>query len=126
MGGLAADRVQIGNSVANLSSLAQALADLITQGRPAVKADVAELRQLSKLLVQPNNDKIINRILDRLPEMLEDQTRTGTYGSWYNYYLCGASVNITLPDGLNVPGLNQLTDQLKHFDFHSRAARCNL
>ena len=27
-------------------------------------------------------------MLDRLPVMLARQTRSGTYGSWYNYYLC--------------------------------------
>ena len=35
-------------------------------------------------------------MLDRLPESMTDQTRTGTYGSWYNYYLCEFSGDIKL------------------------------
>ena len=33
-----------------------------------------------------------------------DQTRTGTYGSWYNYYLCGFDGQITLPSTWDIPG----------------------
>ena len=36
-------------------------------------------------------------MLDRLPESMTDQTRTGTYGSWYSYYLCEFSGDIKLP-----------------------------
>jgi phospholipid/cholesterol/gamma-HCH transport system substrate-binding protein len=124
VGGLAEDRVQIGNSVANLSSMAQVLAQLLTESRPILKEDIAQLRQLSALLAGPESQAVVKRILENLPEMLEDQTRTGTYGSWYAYYVCGAAVNITLPDALQVPGLKQLTDQLSNFSFKSTAARC--
>ena len=30
--------------------------------------------------------------------MLQRQTRTGTYGSWYQYYLCDFDGTIILPD----------------------------
>ena len=47
----------------------------------------------------------LKELLDRLPETMTDQTRTGTYGSWYSYYICGFSGRITLPAGLgNIPG----------------------
>ena len=42
-------------------------------------------------------------MLQRLPVMLTRQTRTGTYGSWYNYYLCDFDGAIILPDLPNVP-----------------------
>ena len=65
-------------------------------------------------------------MLDRLPESMTDQTRTGTYGSWYNYYVCGFSGRITLPAGLgDLPGVKQLMDELNHLDFRSSAPRCN-
>ena len=57
---------------------------------------------------------------------MTDQTRTGTYGSWYSYYVCGFSGRITLPPGsATLPGVKQLMDQLNHLDFHSTAPRCN-
>ncbi len=125
VGGLAEDRVQIGSSVANLSSLTKLLAELIGQGRPLLKTDIAELRTLTKILSSPEGDAVMNKILTNLPEMLEDQTRTGTYGSWYNYYVCGAKFEITLPKGLNIPGLDLLTSQLRNFGVRSTAPRCN-
>jgi len=125
VGGLAEDRVQIGNSVANLSSLTRLLAELVTEGRPLLKDDIAELRSLTKILASPSGKAVLNKILTNLPEMLADQTRTGTYGSWYNYYVCGAKFEITLPKGLNIPGLNLLTEQMRNFGIHSTAPRCN-
>ena len=42
---------------------------------------------------------------------MTDQTRTGTYGSWYSYYVCGFSGQITLPGNLgDIPGLQQVLD----------------
>ena len=125
VGGLAEDRIQIGSSVANLSSLTRLLAELLVQGRPLLKDDIAELRTLTKILASPSGKAVLNKILTNLPEMLEDQTRTGTYGSWYNYYVCGAKFEITLPKGLNIPGLNLITDQLRNFGIRSTAPRCN-
>ncbi len=42
-------------------------------------------------------------MLDRLPESMTDQTRTGTYGSWYNYYLCEFSGDIRSPSSRASP-----------------------
>lgn len=127
VGGLAQDRVQIGNSIVNISSMTRVLADLITQGRPILKADIAQLRRLATILNRPDTRAVINTILTNLPEMLADQTRTGTYASWYSYYVCGASVNIKLPEGIKgIENLDQLAFQLKNFDFRSTAKRCNL
>ena len=125
VGGLADDRVQIGNSVANLSSLTRLLAELLTDGRPLLEADIAELRKLTGILSSPEGKAVLTKILDNLPEMLDDQTRTGTYGSWYNYYVCGAKFEITLPKGLDLPGISALTRQLRTFGIKSTAARCN-
>ena len=43
---------------------------------------------------------MLKQILRDLPEMLEDQTRTGTYGSWYNYYICGVAGEHQAPEEL--------------------------
>ena len=126
MADLSRDRHVIGSSIQNVSDLTVVVADLLRQGRPLVKSDVAKLRRLAALLNQKKNSANLVDLLDRLPESMTDQTRTGTYGSWYNYYICGFSGRITLPAGLGaLPGVNQLMRQLNHLDFHSTAPRCN-
>lgn len=126
MGDLAADRQLIGSSLDNISDLTVVVADLIRQGRPLIKSDVAKLRKLAALLNEKKNRDQVVELLDRLPESMTDQTRTGTYGSWYNYYVCGFSGRITLPLSLgNIPGVKQLMGLLNQLEFHSTAPRCN-
>lgn len=124
LGNVSKDRKAIGDSVTNLSTLTSSLADLLTQGRPYLKADVAQLRRMMKILNRPGNQKVLDELLNRLPVMLARQTRTGTYGSWYNYYLCDFSGSIILPDLPNVPGLDTVQKNLKNLSFHSTATRC--
>ena len=126
MADLASDRQTIGSSLENISDLTVVVADLLREGRPLLKSDIAKLRQLAALLNQKKNSDNLTELLDRLPEMMTDQTRTGTYGSWYSYYVCGFSGRITLPAGLGaLPGVRQLMDQLNNLNFHSTAPRCN-
>ncbi len=130
LGKVATDRHAIGASVQNLSSLTADLADLLTQSRPYLKADVAQLNRMMKILNKPSNQAVLDEVLQRLPVMLARQTRTGTYGSWYNYYLCDFSGKIILPD---LPGngavqkvLAQVQKSLNtSLAFHSTAERCD-
>ena len=127
MGNLSHDRKAIGASVSNLSGLTAQVADLLTQGRPYIKSDVAQLRRVMTQLNKPSNQAALDEVLNRLPVMLQRQTRTGTYGSWYQYYLCDFSGRIILPD--LGPQLNQIVkpiqDKLDHLSFYSTAKRCD-
>lgn len=122
---LAADRKVIGSSLDNISDLTVEVADLLKGARPVLKSDIAQLRKLAKLLNKKENRQVVVELLDRLPESMTDQTRTGTYGSWYNYYVCGFSGEIKLPAGLgDLPVIQQLQKQLNQLDFRSTAERC--
>ena len=122
---LATDRKAIGSSLSSISALTRVLAELVSGARPALKSDVAKLRQLSHLLTDPKSRAIIIDLLNKLPEAMKDQTRTGTYGSWYNYYLCGAGLHVELPKELtSLPVFAQLQQQLADIDVHSTAKRC--
>ncbi|WP_182523607.1 MCE family protein [Nocardioides dongkuii] len=123
MGNLARDRVAIGRSVQNLSALTDTVADLLTRARPLLKEDVKELRQLMTLLAKKENLEVLTGLLERLPEAMTDQTRIGTYGSWYNYYLCDFEGSITLPKIAGID-LTFLQDSLNDLSFHSTAPRC--
>lgn len=127
MEGLAKDRQVIGASLGNMSDLTEQLAVLLTQSRPWLKKDIAELRRIMQLLNKPANKAVVAETLERLPVMLKRQARIGTYGSWYNYYLCDFRGEIILPSlGAldNTPGLKQLREQLRNIEYYSTAERC--
>src|SRR3546814_78737 len=78
MKNLATDRKTIGGSLDNISDLTEVVAGLIEEARPYLKADVAELKKVSKLLTRPAGREVLTELLDRLDEPMTDQTRTGT------------------------------------------------
>ena len=121
---LAEDRDTIGSSLDNISELTVTVADLLRRGRPLVKEDVAALRALSALLNKKENRDNLAELLDRMPETMTDQTRTGTYGSWYQYYVCGVSARIRLPLIANLPIIKEIQDYIAKFQFRSTAPRC--
>ncbi len=41
--------------------------------------------------------RTINGVLQRLPNKVATLTRTATYGSWFNFFLCNAGGTVTLP-----------------------------
>ncbi|HWU31615.1 MAG TPA: MCE family protein [Marmoricola sp.] len=138
MGHLAKDRNTIGVSLQDVSSLTQQLAQLVTQARPFAKEDIAQLRRLMTLLNKPQAKAILSATLQRLPTMLRRQARIGTFGSWYNYYLCDFTAEIKLPELGTLLGLTgaaksqangamaQLQAEInKYMTVHSTVARCD-
>jgi phospholipid/cholesterol/gamma-HCH transport system substrate-binding protein len=125
---LARDRRTIGSSLSSIADLTAVVADLLRDGRPLLKADIAELRELAALLTTKQGRANVIELLDRLPESMTDQTRTGTYGSWYSYYVCGFSAEINLPKitGIRPSLLENLNQLLGALNFRSTAPRCNL
>jgi phospholipid/cholesterol/gamma-HCH transport system substrate-binding protein len=123
---LARDRTTIGSSLDNISDLTVVVADLLRQGRPMIKADIRELRGLATLLNKPKNRGQLVELLEKLPESMTDQLRTGTYGSWYNFYICGIQASFKLPVISDLPIFRDLQKALNSIAFHSRAPRCDL
>ena len=90
---------------------------------PRCCSDRNGLSQLMTLLSKKESQEVLIGLLERLPEAMTDQTRIGTYGSWYNYYLCDFEGSITLPRLLGLD-LTWLQDALNDLSFHSTAPRC--
>lgn len=93
--GLAADRQAIGSSLANIAGLADATAGLVSDVRPSVRADVVALGKVAGTLDASRS--IVEGVLQRLPTKLRALTRTASYGSWFNFYLCQVDGAATLP-----------------------------
>jgi phospholipid/cholesterol/gamma-HCH transport system substrate-binding protein len=100
--GLAADRKTIGASLTNINSLTAETADLLRVTRPSIKADIAQLRALSQNLNKPSNTATFEKFLSNSPGKINTITRTATYGSWFNFYMCDFSGTIVIPS--TVPG----------------------
>jgi phospholipid/cholesterol/gamma-HCH transport system substrate-binding protein len=95
--GLAADRTAIGESLAGIDGLAAATADLLVKARPAIRSDVDQLGRLAKNL--NDSSTVVDGVLRRLPDKLAMITRTASYGSWFNFYLCSLDAEVGLPVG---------------------------
>ncbi|HEX5496835.1 MAG TPA: MCE family protein [Mycobacteriales bacterium] len=93
--GLAADRTAIGDSLGDIDALASATADLLDKSRPAIQTDIDQLGSLAKHLA--DSRKTVDGVLRRLPDKLNAITRTATYGSWFNFYLCSLDGRVALP-----------------------------
>ncbi len=121
---LASDRQTIGSSLGNISALTATVADLLKRGRPLLKKDIVALRKLATLLNEPAQRADLVDLLNRMPEVMADQTRTGTYGAWYQYYICGISARIRLPLLGNIPIVKTIQNYIEKFDIKSNAERC--
>ena len=110
--GLATDREAIGASLTNIANLADATAGLVKEGRPAIRTDVKELGAVAGTL--DDNKKVVAGVLQRLPGKLDTITRTATYGSWFNFYLCDFEGRVILSNTITYTP-----------NYHSSAARCS-
>jgi phospholipid/cholesterol/gamma-HCH transport system substrate-binding protein len=98
--GLAQDRRTIGDSITGIDSLTSATAGLLDKSRPALKQDVVDLTGLAQTL--NNGGGTIDGVLQRLPTKIASLTRTATYGSWFNFYLCSLNGSVNLPGNVLV------------------------
>jgi phospholipid/cholesterol/gamma-HCH transport system substrate-binding protein len=92
--GLSQDRAAIGPSLTNIAGLAEETAGLVEDARPAVRDDVKQLGAVAGTL--DDNKELVDGFLKRLPNKLNTITRTATYGSWFNFYLCDFEGRVTL------------------------------
>ncbi|WP_245718253.1 MCE family protein [Nocardia miyunensis] len=111
--GLNAERGTIGSAVSSLGNLASATADLLVPTVPTLKGSIAGLNQLTGTL----NDRSpeVNEALTNLPIKMEKLGRAASYGSWFQFYLCGIDIvagpgvqdgqHLNLP--ANMPTVNQ-------------------
>jgi phospholipid/cholesterol/gamma-HCH transport system substrate-binding protein len=111
--GLAADKDAIFNSLQTVDTLAGTTAGLLEQARPPLAADIQQLQVLAGNVAAGGDQ--LQQFLQLAPTKLDLITRTAINGSWFNFFLCGASGFLVLPgtdpsttNGITVPagGLN--------------------
>jgi phospholipid/cholesterol/gamma-HCH transport system substrate-binding protein len=95
--GLSQDREAIGNSLTSINALAGTTADLLTQARPALKTDVAQLGQLVGKLDTSSARQLLSNFVVNTPAKLRNIAPAASYGSIFNEYIC--AVSFILPNG---------------------------
>jgi phospholipid/cholesterol/gamma-HCH transport system substrate-binding protein len=96
--GLATDRQAIGDSLSGIDVLTGDVAGLLKDIRPSLKPDIDRLGSLASTLASQKGD-LAKQIQD-LPQRVNTITRTATYGSWFNFFLCKADGQITFNNPL--------------------------
>ncbi|MFI6030418.1 MCE family protein [Amycolatopsis magusensis] len=99
--GLAEDRTAIGEAVQGVADLSDATAGLFEVARPPLKETIAELGAVSGNLAAQEDE--LDQFFELLPKKLDAVGRTGTYGSWLNFYLCEAKLTADPPIGVRSP-----------------------
>jgi phospholipid/cholesterol/gamma-HCH transport system substrate-binding protein len=90
---LAAERDPIGTAIESLNNGTASVADLLTDARAPLAGTV---EQLSRLAINLDGQKDrIDTSLQKAPENYRKLTRTGSYGSFFNYYICELKWRVT-------------------------------
>lgn len=98
--GLKNDRQAILTSLDQISDLSVQTAELTRGIRPPLVEDIKQLRRLTGNINR--NKAELDRALQVLPIKLTKVGRTAIYGSFFNFYLCNFTGEISVP-GLSVP-----------------------
>ncbi|MGY1619075.1 MCE family protein [Geodermatophilus sp. SYSU D00691] len=106
--GLAVDRDAIFDSLQTIDTLAATTSGLLEQARPPLAADIQQLGVLAGNVADTGD--VLEGFLQLAPTKLDLVTRTAVNGSWFNFFLCGASGFVVLPgsgpsttNGITVP-----------------------
>ncbi len=91
--GLSADRDPIGAAIDSLDNGTASLAELLTNSRRPLAGTVDQLNRVAPLLAK--DKQLLDISLQKLPEDYRKLARTGSYGSFINYYICGYSFRVT-------------------------------
>jgi len=95
--GLAQDRNTIGDAVNGINALATSTAGLLTNIRAPLAKDIVDLTGFAGGLNKSSDS--VKFVLQQFPGTLASLVRTGSYGSWFNFYLCTINGTIKLPGG---------------------------
>ncbi|WP_165984693.1 MCE family protein [Streptomyces sp. YIM 98790] len=107
--GLSEDREPLGEAVTAIGDLSHSTAALLEEGREPLRQDIEELGRLSGLLA--GSTPQVENFLTQTPVKMRALTRLASYGSWFNLYLCEATVTgLTTYDGSPAPTGPAATD----------------
>lgn len=99
--GLAEDRKPIGDAITALGGLADTTSGLLSQVRDPLKNDVSALGLLTDDL--NDNQSLVEHFIQYFPQKVTELTATADYGSWFNFFLCTADGDVSIPGVVDQP-----------------------
>ncbi len=90
---LSHDRDPIGDAIQALDTGTASITDLLGAARPPLAGTVDQLNRLAPLL--EGGKGLLDDALQRAPNNFRKLARTGAYGSFVNYYICGLAFRVT-------------------------------
>jgi phospholipid/cholesterol/gamma-HCH transport system substrate-binding protein len=90
--GLNAHADQLAAGTAHVSQAAGTVADLLADNRPLVQKTVNYLDGIAQPLIEHSPE--LDALAHKLPSALNLLGRTGSYGDFFNFYLCNAEIKI--------------------------------
>lgn len=99
--GLAADSDAIGSSIDSLADLTSAAENVVSQTRPQVTEALDHLKTVTDDL-NANEDSLA-QVITNMPVKADGLIRQGSFGSWFQFYLCG--IDVHQGPGNDVPNL---------------------
>jgi len=97
MSGLAGQSDEIGASLPSLDKLLSATSGTLSEIRAPLRTSLGGLRSVATQLYSDRQK--LDSSLGKLPFALRTLARTASYGSWFNFYVCGLQLNVTLLNG---------------------------
>ncbi|MFV8054828.1 MCE family protein [Mycobacterium sp. 48b] len=94
---LSDQREPVGAAITALDQGTASIADLLTQARPPLAGTIDQLNRMA-----PNLDDEKDRLesaLQKAPENYRKLVRTGAYGNFIQYFLCGLTIRVNDPTG---------------------------
>jgi phospholipid/cholesterol/gamma-HCH transport system substrate-binding protein len=91
--GLAGEKDPIGTAIEALNNGTASVADLLTDARRPLAGTVDELSRLATNL--DNQKDRLDTGLQKAPDNYRKLIRTGSYGSFFNYYICELTWRVT-------------------------------
>lgn len=125
--GLSADSEAIGSSLDSLADLTSVTDNVLENTRPAVTDSITALNTVATDL-NANSDSLAS-VIETMPVKTEKLVRTGSFGSWFQFYLCG--IDVTVGSGSAPNMADPLLPLVGHLDtirqpiYTNSAPRCS-
>ncbi|MFL6062620.1 MAG: MCE family protein [Marmoricola sp.] len=97
MSGLASQSDVIGASLPSLDRLLSATSGTLAEIRAPLKQSIGGLGSIAGSLYEDR--AVLDKSIQHLPFYLRTLARTASYGSFFNFYVCGLQLNVTLLNG---------------------------